>query len=44
MSPSINVAVVTASLSTYGVRDIGLNVHKSMQMLSAKMMISPNRS
>lgn len=41
MSPSINIAVVTASLSTYGARDIGLNVRKSMQMLSAQMVSSP---
>ena len=35
------VAVVTASPSTYGARDSGLDVRKSMQMLSAQMMISP---
>ena len=35
------VAVVTASPSTYGGRSSGLDVRKSMQMLSAQMMISP---
>lgn len=35
------VAVVTASPSTYGARDSGLDVRKSMQMLAAQMMISP---
>ena len=35
------VAVVTASPGTYGGRSSGLDVRKSMQMLSAKMMISP---
>lgn len=35
------VAVVTASPGTYGGRASGLDVRKSMQMLSAQMMISP---
>lgn len=35
------VAVVTASPGTYGGRSSGLDVRKSMQMLSAQMMISP---
>lgn len=35
------VAVVTASPSNYGGINSGLDVHKSMQMLSAQMMISP---
>ncbi|WP_201538604.1 NADPH-dependent FMN reductase [Psychrobacter immobilis] len=35
------VAVVTASPSTYGARDSGLDLRKSMQMLSAQVMISP---
>lgn len=35
------VAVVTASPSTYGGRSSGLDVRKSMQMLSAQTMISP---
>lgn len=35
------VAVVTASPGTYGARASGLDVRKSMQMLSAQMMISP---
>lgn len=35
------VAVVTAFPGTYGGRSSGLDVRKSMQMLSAKMMISP---
>lgn len=35
------VAVVTASPGTYGARSSGLDVRKSMQMLSAEMMISP---
>lgn len=35
------VAVVTASPGTYGGRVSGLDVRKSMQMLSAQMMISP---
>ncbi|MGM8872330.1 NADPH-dependent FMN reductase [Psychrobacter sp. 2Y5] len=38
---SKKVAVATASPSTYGARDSGLDVRKSMQMLSAKVMISP---
>ena len=35
------VAVVTASPGTYGGRSSGLDVRKSMQMLSAQTMISP---
>ncbi|WP_201586473.1 NADPH-dependent FMN reductase [Psychrobacter jeotgali] len=35
------VAVVTASPGTYGGRVSGLDVRKSMQMLSAQMMVSP---
>lgn len=35
------VAVVTASPGAYGGRASGLDVRKSMQMLSAQMMISP---
>ncbi|MEN2750146.1 NAD(P)H-dependent oxidoreductase [Psychrobacter sp. FBL11] len=35
------VAVVTASPGTYGGRASGLDVRKSMQMLSAQMMIRP---
>ena len=35
------VAVVTASPGTYGGRQCGLDVRKSMQALSAKVMIAP---
>ncbi len=35
------VAVVTASPGSYGGRASGLDVRKSMQMLSANMMVSP---
>ena len=35
------VAVMTASPSNYGGINSGLDVHKSMQMLAAKMMIHP---
>lgn len=35
------VALVTASPGTYGGRSSGLDVRKSMQMLSAHMMVSP---